>query len=208
MTQRFATAALALCAALAAGAAGAAPILFPDRASFRAATGDTTFEDVNGFTADVPGPFDVGPFSVAATGLWAADNGIEAYDPRPNDINRLNRNVDGTTYLSLDVDRTLVTFSFDAPIRAIAWDQTSTANNVSITVGGDTVNLGNARFFGLVAAEPFDTFVLSGIDGAFGLDNIEFETVAAVPVPAALSLLLAGLGAVAGVRRLGGARIA
>ena len=194
--------------ALAANSASAAVTTFTDLASWSAAvSGPVVTEDFNSFTSDVPALFDAGDFSLTAIGSFAADNGIEAFDPNPTDIQSLgqDRNIDGTTYYSGDVDDTIVRVAFDFGIRAIAWDQTSTANGVSISFGGMTANLGSGGFFGLISDTAFSGFTLSGSDGAFGLDNFRYVAATPVPVPAALPLLalgLAGLG-IAGRRRRG-----
>ncbi|MBV7255787.1 hypothetical protein KCG44_03190 [Pacificimonas sp. WHA3] len=181
-------------------AATAALTTYADRASWQGAAGATIFEDLNAFAADDIQPFDVGPFTVSAVGAFAGDNGIEAYDPNPNDIQQ-DRNIDGTTYLSLDVDDTVITFTFDSAIFAIAWDQVSTVSNVDINIDGMSANLGSGSFFGIVSDTAFTSFTLTGIDGAFGLDNIEFSNAAAVPAPAAFGLFgLALLGLSAGRR--------
>ena len=189
---------------LAATAPSAAVTSYSNLGDWTAAThGMILLEDLNGFVEDDVAPFDAGDFMVAAVGDFAMDNGIEAYDPNPNDIQRLNqdRNIDGTTYYSADVARTVITFVFDFAINSISWDQRSTQSEVNITFDGFTQNLGDGAFFGLTSTEGVTSFTLSGRDGAFGLDNFRYTAVAAVPVPAALPLLLAGLGGLGMVAR-------
>ncbi len=193
---------------LGASSASATSLSYTDLSAWQAAVGTATaVEDFNSYTTDTWAPVDVGYFTITAVGSYAGDNGIEAYDPNPDDIQVIggswDRNIDGSSYYSGDVDNTIVTISFHNPIFAFGWDYTSLGSNDYLTVLGETFAfpfVGNPPandFFGIVSDTLFTDITIGGSDGAFGADNFRFDTAPdSAPVPEPATMFLFGTGLV------------
>ncbi|NDY93145.1 PEP-CTERM sorting domain-containing protein [Ideonella livida] len=109
-----------------------------------------------------------------------------------------------------------ITFSFSGGTHAFGGYftglQTSFSGTTQMVITFDdgqtqTLNVpvnvnGGASYFGFTNTNTFQSVTLSNVSSdAWGVDNITFATAAAVPEPASLALMLAGLAAVGGTRR-------
>ncbi|TWT55452.1 hypothetical protein KOR42_28380 [Thalassoglobus neptunius] len=180
-------------------------VTFTDRTAWQNAVATYAVVDFNKISSDhnlgTSGSFDAGPFTLSASGPWASDNGIEAYDPSPANIQALNqdRNIDGTTYFSGDTDDgTVVTIDFDGSVTAFGFDYTSFNGGIpfeSFKFGTyETFFPSSSGFFGVVETSfnAFSQITIQGDDGAWGADNFSYSAApnlnATVPEPASIAM--------------------
>jgi hypothetical protein len=216
---------LAVLAALLAGAstgANAALTVYTDRAAFQAAlTGGFATENFNTVVGETS--FQAAPLVLGALTLQGAG------------ANQLNRNfidqppalfpqfnVDGTAFAHLLVNTagggSNVTlgfassvFGFGADFAGLQDDQIRT----ELTVGGEvvtpSVTVGDTgRFLGFLSDTAFSTVnfrhVGNSIGDGFGMDNVVFGGVAALPEPQGLALVLTALACLGWATRRSSAR--
>lgn len=198
--------------------ASAAFASYADEASFLAAAGTVKKETFNGFTNDVSaagGAFNVGDF-VVKNGAWTIDTPPTAIG------------IDGTANLffvfSNAGNGAFSELNFAEPIKAFgAWfGGTSAFGTIEVAadslegfgsyrnVGSITpaATAGEARFIGFTSDQTFNRIVFLGRSCCFGqisIDNVVYAEVTAVPEPATVALVFAGLVCVAAprVRSLG-----
>ncbi|MEW4487213.1 hypothetical protein AB1L42_03980 [Thalassoglobus sp. JC818] len=192
-------------------------VTFTDRTAWQNAVTTFSVVDFNNFTSDhnlgTSGSFDAGPFTLSAVGPWASDNGIEAYDPSPTNIQSVgqDRNIDGTTYFSGDTDDgTVITIDFDGSITAFGFDYTSMNGGIpfeSFKVGAFEFSFpSSSGFFGIVetSLNSFNQITIQGDDGAWGADNFSYSAApnltAAVPEPASIAIWGIALAGGCGLR--------
>jgi hypothetical protein len=198
-----------------------AVITFTDRTAWLAALSQpvTFYENFSEFTVDTPfssSPLNVGPFSLAPNAPQGFRNII---DVPPLDF----ADNDGTANASIftDFGITTVLLTPDAPLLAFGGDfwgpNTNEGLDLLLTLdAGPPILLvpnwaggfGSAQFFGFTTTggERILTIQFQSRNDlasgeGFGLDEIQGVT---VPEPAALSLVLTGLTALAFCRRRGG----
>ena len=182
-----------------------------------ASAGTINFEE---FAADNSnGPMPASRYAYLGVTFNATDDGttwggLSAGDPGNWDIEGTN----GATFMGLNGSSYGLEMSFASSVSNFSLDASRSAGSSSgrsLTVSGylgatlvDSLTL----TFGLVndwstfsLLGVFDRVVLAGSTGTsfnpYGVDNINWDTTSAVPVPGSLPLLLAGLGAVGVLRR-------
>lgn len=206
----FTVAVAALCMSTSAMAA-----TFTDRAAFLAASGtasDHTTGNIprgttsrafsNGLTVST-----LGPEMASASSFGASDLGI-ANAILISGVEHLNFQFDTLRFgFGLDIFESTLAGTINGCGTAVCSDSTFTFTfkNGGAVVGSETFNPINdtVAFFGALYANPFDRVEMRETSGTN--DNERFggfvSTMAPVPVPAALPLLLLGLGAVGFVGR-------
>lgn len=193
---KLAAAAVAVLVSSTASAALVTP--YTDRTLFQAAAGATVTEDFNSVavgTSFIGTPLDLGGFTLERT--------ISDFGPLPTGIIDDGTgafNVNGTNFASVQTATFIgdLVLNFDAPIFAFGLDLKGFNDLVlrtSIWLDGEaypglTTEPADSpfRFLGFTSDTSFTsiTFLANEGDGdAFGIDNIEYSTVSAVPVPAA-----------------------
>lgn len=172
----------------------AATTVYTDRAAFDLATGGSlSFEDFSS------GSTTTANFSVSGTGVFVTNGGALRGRPTINGNN--------------------MTYTFASPITAFGGDFDTSPGGSGIglrfTLGSGEVvseelSAPYNNFWGFVADTAFSTLTVSGGSG-FGFaethtfDNFSFGVaapLAPVPLPASLSLMLASIGAIGGLRIL------
>jgi hypothetical protein len=194
----------ALLGTAAAAPAEAAIVTYTDRAAWEAAVSSFTEVDFNGFPGQ-PAFFagvtvDVGPFSLTgdSTGvdMWITNDHAQA--------NVCDAVLCGVTFgYSIDFDASILAFGADFG--------GLTGSGIAFDVDGEKVGgprYGQNGFFGFVSTTPFTSIRVFGVNEVHVFDNVVFASELAptqdpvgVPAPAALSLLGAGLAALAVTRR-------
>ena len=185
--------------------AGATLIVFSDRAAWQSAVdGPTLTEDFNGLLpqALILGTNDAGLIDIELfdqAGANVIDDGSGG------------NSIDGSVFWNGNVD------AFGSPSSAAVvsgpilgfgadWISTTTGGGLTVLVGTDLLNFADHLsgdgdgFLGVVADAPFSQIIFDTVSGSpeqFGLDNFSFAT---VPEPVTITLLLAGVAAIAGVR--------
>jgi hypothetical protein len=171
--------------------AEAAVTFYNSLAGWQLNSSTTTVLDLNSVTSGYygsPGSIDLGPMSVTTNG--------------PLFVQNTNLWGQGSFLSPQQLTGATVTFSFDSPVTAFAFDYAAGAS-LTVTVGGQSTTLPGGTyppylmsFFGVTSDTPFSTlsFTMSG-NGA-DLDNLRPGTFtpAALPEPASWAMMLFGFG--------------
>lgn len=206
------------------GPANAAVTVYSDLTSFNSALpgGTSTLED---FNSAPTGPFAPGStntfdgFEISYTDAVGSGQNVGIYTPA--DVNAGRGTAIGATNqlawgedddLGIDGfgDGPTITFSFFADITAFAFDysDSDSTDSYSVTIGGEPefpiTGPGSTfqTFVGFISDTAFSEIVFrqtatGGFTEAFSVDNIRTNGISsAVPLPAGLPLLLAGVGAI------------
>lgn len=191
----------AACALLMTVGANAATVQHDNLASFNAAAGATSLEDLNAAT----------PGSLTGTSLALTDLTLDGTATTGFNSIADGGNVDGSRAIrGIGTGGAVFSMVFNNPIFSFAVDLFGVndfAERTQIVVDGTTYSMpvvqGNlASFFGLTSTTAFsrvDFVILSGGEDA-DIDNIRYGDTAVIPLPASLPLLL-GAFAVLGVAR-------
>ncbi|TXI16232.1 MAG: PEP-CTERM sorting domain-containing protein [Roseateles sp.] len=195
----------------------AATTFYGDRASFDArGAGSAYFNNLDEQGDTAPLPFGFGPLSFSGSFgnafYWASD----WHENAPG----VNGNVDGTAWVQvrLNTFTGALTLASDEPLRMLGLDLRPYFDASGNSDGGETVRFStdtgesgsfqlpatnSPAFLGLVFDAPVTAISFSiGADHGngftwFGIDNLQtYSAVSAVPEPASVALLLAGLGGV------------
>lgn len=199
-----------LCALAATGSANAAQTGYTTRAAFNAAAGSgLAFESFeaqrNGQTVFYPG------VSISETG---GSFNLIVHTSNNATFSAATTNGAFSIWYS-DNGSSIATFSFAAPVTAFGVDIASSQSQLAGFGGGVSGALALAAntpgFFGVISDAPFSTVTVN-VDGSsnVGFDALTFGlAAAAVPEPAAWTLLVLGFGGVgASLRRRRPARVA
>jgi hypothetical protein len=189
--------------------ASAAIITYTDRAAFEAAlSGGFTTVDFNSVVGEPnfrSSPLAVGSLTLQGAGSDQADRNF--IDQPPALFSTFN--VDGTALANLFVapgSRSFVTLGFSSSVFGFGADFAG-LNDVllrtELMIGSDAFTPsiqanGVVRFLGFISDTAFSTADFRSINvtqgDGFGMDNVTFGQVSAVPLPGGLVLLLTGLG--------------
>jgi hypothetical protein len=200
---------LAVLAALVVGAstsASAALTVYTDRAAFQAAlTGGFTTENFNSVVGEPD--FTLAPLVVG--GLTLQGFGRQQGGRNYIDRNSPDLNVDGTPFATLYVTAreggTVVNlgfassvFGFGADFRDLQDDEVRTELTVGSAPFLPSITVGNTvRFIGVISDTAFSNvnfrYIGNSFGDGFGMDNVVFGRVAAVPEPEGLALVLTAL---------------
>jgi len=184
----------------------AAGTVYTDRTIFENTSDAFTIETFNSFDSEVAfhsTPLDVGDFTLSMTG--DADTSRNYIDIQPVEFSQFN--VDGTTIANvLTNDGSSLIFTFDDSIFSFGADFGAFNNGqlrTNILVDGITYSPSiDGVFWGIVSDIGFNTIEFVGLFGdGFGIDNVTYSSVSAVPLPAAAFLFGPALLGFFGFRR-------
>ena len=176
-----------------------ATTIFTDRSLFLAAAGTIQTETFNSYSTNISlegTTLDTGLLTVDGTAstFLSIDALTGSYSPG-----------DGTSYLlGLGFTGESIMFTFNSPIKSFGLDMYAVNDEIErsrIIINGITYTLPTvatlvASFFGIVSDDEFSSVQLLAVAGEqAGYDNVTFGSPSPVPIPAALPLLAAGLGA-------------
>lgn len=186
--------------------ANAAVTVYDNSGDFLAnAGGILATEDFNSYGADVSfsgTTIDIGDFTVTHNGSTSTPYNV--IDAHPLGIGDFD--IDGTSLLNGGVvDGETIVLTFDAPIYAFAADFSALNDGVQrsfFQVAGEDIYLPvlggvEQQFVGFISDIAFTTITLVSLAASegYGMDNLMYGGASEVPIPAALPLLLSGLGA-------------
>jgi len=216
--MKFYKLAVAAVAVLVSSSASAAFMTYDDKMAFQAAAGTTVTEDFNSVavgTNFIGTPLDLGGFTLQRT---IGEFGIFDFGEIEGGSGAFN--VDGTNFASVQTATYIgnLVLNFDEPIFAFGLDlrgfndlilRTSIWLDDDEYPGLTTVASNDSlSFLGFTSDTSFTsiTFLANDIAGGdsgdgFGIDNIEYSTVSAVPVPAAAWLFGSAILAMFGFSR-------
>lgn len=207
---------LALSAVLAFGPVGAAQAAtYTTEAAFLAAAGSVTTNDFE--AASLSG-------TTGSGGLASIDFGDFLISSVPDSVKVLNTPHfgsganSGSNYVYIDTDAGLVgsttTVTFDTAVTAIGFYLTGINEPgaiFDITFGSEIVNVPvvpgtgvSPRYFGYVGTALSSFSISSGIDSAYGIDDLSYSaSTPTIPLPAGMPLVLTALAGLAFLRRRG-----
>lgn len=204
----------AIAGSLLMGTSFAVTTTYTDRATYEAAADTQTVEDFETLsgTASLNGPW-MGP-----SGLVVSSESNQLFSVAPgqssNPTEGIGSNTPRSDSLTLDLGGDFFSFGLDIFQNNSGGDQTGVDQPFTITLFDDggqvgqfsaTVASGGGSFFGAINMLAFDMINVSADNGLFEVvDNVSWgngSATAPVPVPGALPLMLAGLGALGAAKR-------